>query len=244
MVFHGDTRTDSGGETMLRSELLRSGLLFAVAMTSLAATECQAQWPFSAEGPSRGTPEYYEMHAETPIGQRQRWKFGKLWPPFSRPTGPKAPVIHRYHHNTYWPLPYINDDRDSVHAMIEIQNQNGWIEAMTLYDYHFDKETQELNAPGLDHLYWIMSDVPAETRQVLVATSRIDPTYNDIRMNAVQTELNRIAGPQGMIPVALRVATPNGTPADYVNAVFQARRTNLTPPPNITYSTDGAATGG
>ncbi|MEZ6055657.1 MAG: hypothetical protein R3C01_03030 [Planctomycetaceae bacterium] len=219
--------------------MLRSGLMFAVVMTAVCASHCEAGWPFEAEGPRRGSAEYYEMHADAPVGQRQKYRFGKLWPPFARPTGPKAPLVHRYHHNTYWPLPYIEDDRQSVQTIVDTQIQNGWEESMTLYDYHFDRETNELNAPGRDHLYWIMSDVPVETRQVLVATSRVDPNANNLRVNAVHEELSRIGGAQAMIPVGLRVATPHGSPASYVNSIFKYRVENMTPPPTITYTVGG-----
>jgi hypothetical protein len=204
------------------------------ALLSLAAvlpSGAEAGWPFSAEGPRRGTPEWYEAHAGDPIGQRQRFKFGKVWPAVPRPMGEPVPCVHKFHHNLYWPHPYLDQDKQSVKDITHIQVTKGWTEATTLYDYHFDPETQVLNSAGRDHLYWIMSNVPMQYRMAYVQASRMDPAISEQRLVAVQSEAAKFVGAEQLPPVMLRVATPTGTPAVEIDAIFQYRRDNLTPTP-------------
>lgn len=204
----------------------------------------QAGWPFTAEGPRRGTPEWYELHAGDPVGQRQQFKFGKVWPAAPRPMGEPAPLVHRFHHNLYWPHPYVDLDRQSIEEFKALQIANGWEQATTLYDYHFDSQTQLLNSSGRDHLYWILSTVPMEFRTAFVQASPLDPTISSTRMANVQSEAARFVGGEQPIAVLLRVATPLGTPAVDVDAIYQYRRENLTPPPVLQSQGGGGESGG
>ncbi len=52
---------------------------------------------------------------------------------------------HTYYSEHYWPLPYVCQDRAYVHAAMEQQTALGWQEDTTLFDRHFDPETQHLN---------------------------------------------------------------------------------------------------
>ncbi len=196
-----------------------------------------AGWPFSADGPRRGSVEWYEQRAADPIGQRQVVKFGKLWPVDARPMGEPAPLIHRLHHNLYWPYPYDDLDKASVQEWSDLQVLNGWQDATTFYDYHFEPESQALNRSGRERLYYLMSRVPAEFRTAYVQASMVDPSLNGLRITSVQNEAARFVGPDQTPPVLLRVATPHGTPAADVDAIFQYRRANLTPPPVLSGNT-------
>jgi len=199
----------------------------------------QAGWPFYSEGPRRGSVEWYEMHAGDPIGQRQTFRFGKVWPAQPRPVGPPAPCVHRFHHNTYWPSPYRELDAASVQMTAEIQVLNGWQDATTLYEYHFDPETHTLNKAGQRHLFWILSSVPPEFRTAFVQVSPTDPGVNGVRLANVQSEAARLVGPELAPPVVLRMARPNGVPAEDVDAIFKHRRENLSPPPELSGSGGG-----
>ncbi|MCA9054950.1 MAG: hypothetical protein KDA75_14010 [Planctomycetaceae bacterium] len=202
-------------------------------LATLLPVAVHAGWPLTAEGPRRGTYEWYEMHACDPIGQRQRVKFGKSWPVAPRPIGEPAPLVHRFHHNHFWPYPYDEMDYEGVQQFKFQQMAGGWQEATTLYDYHFDNDTNDLNSAGRDQLYWIMSSTPMEFRTAYVQASRTDPSISNVRIASVQSEASRFLGGQQMLPVVLRVAQPYGTPAEQVNKVFEYRRDNLSPPPEI-----------
>jgi hypothetical protein len=220
-----------------------TGCLLVLAGLSLAGNSASAGWPFFAEGPRRGSVEWYELHACDPIGQRQKFKFGKVWPVSPRPIGDKAPLIHQYHHNQYWPYPYVDADEASALQFSQIQIMNGWEEATTLYDYHFDQETQQLNSAGREHLYYIVSRVPAEFRTAYVQASLRDPAITSTRVQAVETELAAVLGNSQSLAILPRVTTPVGTPAADVNAVFTFRRETPSPSPTLSV-VPGAAGGG
>jgi hypothetical protein len=208
-----------------------------------APTVAQAGWPFTAEGPRRGSPEWYEMHAGDPIGQRQKFKFGKTWPAVPRPIGEPTPLIHSLHHNLYWPHPYVGMDLQSVEQYKFTQVARGWEQATTLFDYHFENGGDQLNNAGRDHLYWIQASVPPEFRVAYVQVSRDDPSISSQRLANVQAAAANFAGGQNMLPVSLRIATTPGTPAQDVDAVFQYRRDNPSPAPVLGESGGGGGGG-
>ena len=218
-----------------------SALLLTAALAPVTA---QAEWPFTAEGPRRGTEEWYEMHAGNPVGQRQKHVFGKLWPVQSRPVGPRSPMVHRFHHNLYWPHPYREMDAAAVQQFADIQVINGWQDATTLYEYHFEPDTHELNKAGREHLYWIMSSVPLEFRTAYVQASPTDPSVDTVRIAQVQSYASRFVGVDQVPQILLRVARPHFTPAEDVNAIFDYRRENLTPAPVLQSAGGGGGTTG
>ncbi|SFJ30189.1 hypothetical protein [Planctomicrobium piriforme] len=194
------------------------------------AQVAQADWPFwSDDGLRRGSKEYYEAHASDPPGARQVYKDGKLWPPFPRPTGPHQLFVHKYHHTHYWPYPYVCDDRESVRTFVDAQVSNGWLSSTTLYDFHFDPATGDLNSAGKEHLYWIVHHVPMEYRQVHVAIGQ-DPKVTTERSRSVEIELARLGGSDPSMPVLTRYADPVGRPASEVQAIFRSAQENMPPP--------------
>lgn len=202
----------------------------------------RAAWPFTNEGVRKHSDEYYEMRACEPIGERQKCHHGKMWPPYPRPAGDPLPMIHRYHASKYWPYPYSGMDEAEVRAVIATQIMNGWEACTTLYDYHFDPVTHELNSSGQAHLVWIMSNVPVEHRKVSIATA-MEPGKNNLRMAYVQAATARLVGSDQSLPIVLRVATPPGRPAQEVDAIFKARMEKMESPV-IPFSVQPTGTGG
>lgn len=204
-------------------------------------TPCSAGWPFfSEDGLRKGSPEYYEARAAEPPGSRQRYKFGKIWPVSPRPAGPHQPFIHKYHSAHYWPHPYNCEDRATVAAFTATQTMNGWIAATTLFDYHFDPVSNELNSAGQKQIRWIMNSVPYEHRQVYVALST-ESQLNGARTANVERAVATLAGPEQPLPVLTRVATPEGRPAAEVERIFSAAISGM-PQPIISASAgDGGA---
>lgn len=220
--------------------MLRITWALALMSLFLSPATSRAGWPFMAEGGvRRGSAEYYEMRANEPPGTRQVYKYGKLWPPVPRPTGPHQTFVHKYYDTHYWPLPYQCDDRNYVANLYELQRTNGWQTATTLYDYHFDPQTNELNSAGQHHVRWILAHVPDQYRQAFVAASS-DSTLNGVRLLSVEREVGKMVGSQQMLPVALRVADPVGRPATEVQQIF-TQALEAAPQPSITYT---SATGG
>lgn len=186
-------------------------------------------WPFTADGPRRGSAEYYEMRAGEPIGQRQRYHHGKVWPPEPRPLGKPLPWVHRYHHSIYWPHPYTAMDQADVSLVSNLQIANGWQSLCTFYPYHFDTTTHKLNSSGLRHLQWLLSNVPVEQRQAFLATAA-DASVNDRRLASMQESVAALLGDAQALPISLRVSTPIGRPAGEIDTIFKQRLENMDSP--------------
>ncbi len=200
--------------------------LLVLAVTSSAV----ADWPFTAkDGLKRGSKEYYEARASDPPGSRQHYKAGKLWPPYPRPVGPNQTFIHKYHHTHYWPYPYNCEDQQATRDIINTQVTNGWANATTMHEYHFDPATGELNSSGMRHLQWIVQSVPEEYRQIHLATT-YDPQVNSERTRSIQQGLLKIAAADPSMVVNPRIANPDGRPGTEVNMIFQKASESMPPP--------------
>ena len=169
------------------------------------------------------------MRAADPVGQRQQYKAGKLWPPHPRAAGDPLPFLHRFHAAHYWPHPYEEMDRMSVHAIVDAHIATGWQAACTLYDYHFDLDSQALNSAGRAHLQWILLNVPSTHRQAYVA-SNVNADTNAQRLAQVQSAVSGLIGQEHSMPIVLRMATPHGRPASEVDAIFDGRMESMLAP--------------
>lgn len=159
-----------------------------------------------------GSDAWWAEKAQLPVGTRQRVHKGKVYPPFPRPTGEKQQYSHKFHAAHYWPLPYVCQDREIVENVWNDQVANGWTEATTLYDYHFQEDGYELNQPGRRQLRWIMEHAPANRRIAFVQSS-YDTVADDARISAVRASAEEYAG-AGTVPnVLVRHTTPAGRPA-------------------------------
>lgn len=213
-------------------------LLIATATVGTAS----AGWPFfSEDGLRRGTPEYYAARAGDPPGTRQKYLHGKLWPVQARPVGPEQTLVHRFHTAHYWPHPYNCQDREAIRSVMYIQARNGWQTATTFYEYHFDPETQELNAAGLKHLSWLLTYVPEEHRQAFVAIDD-NPAALGIRIADVERQIAGAPNAQS-IPVMPRHTHPLGRPASEVQSIMTGAAAAALPPA-IQYSTGSSSGGG
>lgn len=235
------TREDAPLPTAFRLEMKGESvhhhfvLLHALAILLTAPAWSQAGWPFSSDdGPPRGTPEWYEMRAADPVGAPQKYHWGKFWPPRPRPTGPGQTFIHKYHTAHYWPYPYIFEDRAAVESAFQMQAERGWEACSTLYDYHFDPSTHQINAAGRKHLRWILATAPEGLRQTYVAMAE-DPAYNGVRLQTAQQAAELLVGVGNAPPLELRYAAPAGRPSNEVQAIHEGRLKNM-PQPVIQYT--------
>ena len=173
------------------------------------------------------------MKADSPVGARQVYKKGKLWPPYPRPTGEQQEMSHRFHSAHYWPFPYICDDRQSVNNVTQLQVNNGWTNQTTLWSHHFD-ENNALNKAGRLYLEWILNYAPEQYRAVWIQKSS-NPETNQMRMASVQTTAAEILG-NGVAPptIALRTAEATGRPALEIDTIRKAELGSM-PPPRVAY---------
>jgi len=207
----------------------RRGLLLGLTCLLSAPGVSQADWPFTAYGPRRGSEEYYQMRAGEPVGQRARYHHGRVWPPEPRPDGPPAPLVHRFYESFYWPYRYTPLDQADVNMFSNIQVANGWHSLCTFYPYHFDPVTNKLNSAGLRHLQWLLGNVPVEQRQAFLSSSP-DAAVNDQRMTSVRDSVAQFLGDSGSLPIAMRVSSQIGRPAAEIDTIFKTRMENMDSP--------------
>lgn len=185
-------------------------------------------------GPKRYQVGWYEQRAQEPIGARQHYRAGKLWPPYPRPIGDNAQLSHRYHTAHYWPHPYNCQDKAYFKNVRDAQANNGWIAETTLYDYHFDPDTQELTPPGKLHLRWILMHVPEKNRVAWVQTT-LKAADSQARLISVREVALELAGESKVPPIMLRAASPTGASADEAVMIRRAWLGSM-PAPRIIYT--------
>jgi hypothetical protein len=212
---------------------VRPQQLLFLALLAVLCESAPAEGIFSKGGPDAGTTEYYEAYAHTPPGTRQVYYKGKLWPPFPRPTGPHQPFCHKYHTATYWPLPYVCQDRAAIETTSCTQLENGWLAATTLYDYHFDPETHDLNSSGRQHLAYLLTSVPTQYRRLSVA-STFNTHLTDRRVASVEQYLAELTGQSAGLPVEVRSTIPLQRNAIVVEQIMRTGTASM-PPPVIEY---------
>jgi len=218
-------------------------VIFAFSLTQ--GHEVQAGWPWSCDTCKEAEKEAkWAERAARPVGSRQKYKFGELWPPYPRPTGPKQHFWNRYHHAHYWPYPYQCEDRAYVRDVMDRQMHNGWADQTTLYAYHFEKDTNKLTEAGLMHLRWILTHAPESRRTVFVQSAN-ESIESQERLANVQYAASQMAGDDNLPPTMLRLAPTYGRPAREEDMKYRAYIGSILPP-RILYKPGGgtASNGG
>lgn len=211
------------------------GLLGCVALAPAIGQAGIIPWPWARRAEPQMTERraeresFYASRACDPIGARQVYKKGKNWPPYPRPTGPANLPSHLYHAEHYWPFPYACQDRDYVKSLSGAQVSNGWVSMTTLYEYHFDPDTHQLNPSGRMQLRWILENAPQRHRYAFVQSGS-DETCSETRIVAVRNEAAQLVGPDLVPPVMLRITSPLGRPADEIDAVRRKDRETMLEP--------------
>ncbi|HEY2252280.1 MAG TPA: hypothetical protein VGH74_14500 [Planctomycetaceae bacterium] len=192
---------------------------------------------------SAGDAEFLYPEYDSLPGTRVSYHSGKQWPLAPRPCLPPEPCIHRYHTAHYWPDPYRWQDRTSVRCYIAAQAAAGWMTNTTLYDQHFDPETQELNDSGRVHLKWILLYAPPHRRTPWVQTGD-SVEMSQTRLASVQAEALAMVGSDCVPPIMLRICQPYGASAQEVDLVRRAYLATI-PAPRISYTPqNGSSSGG
>lgn len=220
---------------------INSYLLALFIVSLVNGVEVQAGWPFDSSAEKEAK---WAEKASRPVGSRQKYKFGQLWPPYPRPTGPKQKFWNRYHHAHYWPHPYTCDDRGYVRDIMERQIHNGWTDQTTLYAYHFENDGNKLTEAGLLHLRWILEHAP-ESRRVIYVQTANQSIASQQRLANVQYAASEMSGTQNVPSAILRVTPAYGRPAREEDLKYRAYVGSILPP-RIQYTAGGgtAANGG
>jgi len=79
-----------------------------------------------------------------------------------------------WHRNNAWMEPFIYPDRASVCNINELQIAKGWQQQNTLGDPHFEADNVRLTPTGMSKLRWILTQNPAQFRNVFVQRGLTD----------------------------------------------------------------------
>lgn len=188
-----------------------------------------------------GSEAWWEAKAQLPVGARQRYVKGKLWPPVPRPTDEPQQFSHTFHAVHYWPLPYIYQDRAYIRDLVAAHQNAGWAEATTMYGYYFEPETQELSEAAMIHLRWIVQ-IAASPKPDIFVQATDDPLANQKRVDAVTSAVRKLAVSDQKRPVRLSYTQAVGRPALEVDTI-RRNELNTMPNPRISYGSGDAGTG-
>lgn len=165
-----------------------------------------------------GSDEWWAEKALLPPGQRQTCKKGKIWPARPRSTEPPQQYSHVYHSEHYWPLPYVCQDRQAVRDMIDMQVSLGWQEETTIYNRHFDPNTNSLTRAGELHLERIIYVIPQERRAVYVQSTH-DAGIDAARIEIVNATVASKSNGCIDVPVTIRECQELSRPASEVQTI-------------------------
>ena len=188
-----------------------------------------------------GSDEWWAEKALLPPGQRQQCKKGKIWPASPRSTLPPQQFSHVYHSEHYWPLPYVCQDRQSVRDMMDMQVSLGWQEETTIYNRHFDLNTNTLTRAGELHLERIVYVVPPERRAVYVQATH-DAGMDAARMEIVNAAVASISNGHIDVPITLRECQEFGRAASEVQAINSTYNSSIPSPRLSSAGGSGGAT--
>ena len=227
--------------------LRRLIVLSLLAVPSAAFAEPLIPWPWLENSRYQtwkqerddARADWYARRSLDPVGSRRRYVKGKFWPPFPRPEGLSMLPSHRFHTAHYWPYPYVCEDRHSVQEFIATQEEAGWENATTLYDYHFDNDDQSVNRSGLMQLQWILRNVP-EHRKIVYVQAANNVAASNLRVASVQSEISEAVGLENSPPVTLRITSPLGRSALEVDKI-QLKAQSTLPAPRISPAVSGGA---
>jgi hypothetical protein len=92
-----------------------------------------------------------------------------------------------------WPERYAQESRKLVHANIEPQVQNGHILDQTIWNEHFDRGSEKLNASGMDKLDQLARRRPAPDTKIFLQTTR-DLNYDAAKAEEYVTKRSELDG--------------------------------------------------
>jgi len=127
-------------------------------------------------------------------------------------------IKHGYHVNKMWPWPYVCPDRVAVREPFALMVNNGWRRQNLIGVHHFNPDTNQLTPAGELRVQWIMTQAPAERRDIYVEHG-LDPASNSLRMAAVREYASKVAIDGQAPQVQETYLISEGRPAAVVDAV-------------------------
>lgn len=144
---------------------------------------------------------------------------------------------HRFREAHRWPEPYNHMARASVRDMLAAQVTKGWTRETTLYDYHFDAESNHLTSAGRRRLQYIAEQVRPERRFIYVQAGSDEAETQD-RLAEVRNEACAAIGADNCPPISAVHQYSRGARADELNRIRELWITS-TPTPRIPKNVGG-----
>ena len=147
-----------------------------------------------------------------------------------------------WHRNNAWMEPFVYPDRASICNVNELQIAKGWQAQNLLGEPHFDPDSNKLSPAGLTKLRWILTQSPAQYRNVYVQRG-INDEVTAKRLAAAQLAIGEVA--RGPVPEAMVSDLQlNNMPAEYVNGVntwFNGYMNGISKPQPTAFQTDASS---
>lgn len=96
-----------------------------------------------------------------------------------------------YHRNNDWPQPYSSLAEHSVRDPLQLQADNARVQLATLWDYHFESGTAQLNSMGIKRLQNIVTQ-SGTLGQVVFVQRTPSTTETELRVEQVRKELAQL----------------------------------------------------
>ncbi len=142
--------------------------------------------------------------------------------------------------NDVWPKQYLAADRANTQAPFNVMIQNGWRRQNLLGPHHFNHDCTALTDAGKLRVQWILTQPPAQHRQVFIERSLSDE-ITQARI-AAATEFASTVIRDGSEPSIMDShIMSTGRPATIVNYVNTTFRDNMPTPslPDSSYDASG-----
>ncbi len=184
-----------------------------------------------------GSDAWWAEKAALPGGVRQKNKKGKVWPARPRSNAEPQQFSHTFYDEHYWPLPYVCQDREAVRNHLDTQTALGWQEETTLYDRHFNKDTQHLTRAGELHLEYILHVVPPERRAVYIQ-STYSPELDAMRTESVSGYMSKVSSSSSEVSLSVRECQQVGRPAIEIQKISEMYNSSI-PSPRLSSASGG-----
>lgn len=141
--------------------------------------------------------------------------------------------------NNRWPEQFVEPDRRAAAAPFEIMVRNGWRRQNLLGGHHFSDDGTQLTQAGKLRVQWILTQNPAQYRQVFVERA-VNEGTNEARLATVNDFATQFE--DGSLDSAQQThIVSDGRPAvtvDFVNTKFRENMPIPTLPQSATPSAD------
>ena len=134
-----------------------------------------------------------------------------------------------YDANVQWPRHYIPPARRTVCATYAAMVNNGWRRQNLLGNYHFNQQTNQLTNAGKLKVNWILSQAPANRRNVFVQRG-VEELETTARIASVHDYAGNMSPNVGQVNVNDTHIVAEGHSASSVDSVFVGYEANRLPP--------------